>query len=201
VIEVVGYVASSLVVLSLTMTSVVRLRWISLIGSLAFVAYGALIESIPIIITNLAIAIINLWFLRKELGGHRDLGAVVVPIDSPFLIDFVHFHLADIRRFQPTFDMPTGDDAMCVLLTRDGLPAGAVIGHRRGDELEIELDYVLRAYRDSRLGTWLFGAGSGVFRAQGITRLVSGPGTDLHPGYLQRMGFQRVGDRLVLDIG
>lgn len=198
--EAVGYVASALVVLSLTMASVVRLRWISLVGSLAFVVYGVLIESIPIIITNAAIAVINVWFLRKELGHHRDLGAVVVPIDSPFLVDFVHFHLADIRRFQPTFEMPSGDDAMCVLLTRDSLPAGALIGRRNGDELAIVLDYVLRPYRDSRLGTWLFGRGSSVFRTNGIARLVSGPGADLHPGYLQRMGFQRDGDRYVLDI-
>jgi hypothetical protein len=200
VTDAVGYVASALVVLSLTMTSVVRLRWISLVGSITFVAYGVLIESVPIVITNVSIAAINVWFLRKELGYHRDLGAVVVPIDSPFLADFVHFHLADIRRFQPNFEMPHGDDAMCVLLTRDGLPAGAVIGRRRGNELEIVLDYVLRAYRDSRLGTWLFGRGSGVFRTHGVTRLVTGPGADLHPGYLQRMGFQRDGERYALDI-
>ena len=43
--EIVGYVASALVVLSLTMTSVVRLRTISLAGSIVFVVYGILIES------------------------------------------------------------------------------------------------------------------------------------------------------------
>jgi hypothetical protein len=69
--EVVGYVASALVVLSLAMTSVVRLRMISLVGSVAFVVYGVLIESVPIVLTNVAIAALNLWFLRNELGGHR----------------------------------------------------------------------------------------------------------------------------------
>ncbi len=45
------------------MTSVVRLRMLSLAGSVAFVVYGILIESIPIIVTNGAIALINVWFL------------------------------------------------------------------------------------------------------------------------------------------
>ena len=66
--EIIGYVASLLVVVSLAMTSVVRLRTISLVGSVAFVVYGVLISSVPILITNAAIAVLNVWFLRAELG-------------------------------------------------------------------------------------------------------------------------------------
>ncbi len=51
-VELVGYIASALVVASLAMTSVVRLRMVSLVGSLVFVIYGALLPSIPIILTN-----------------------------------------------------------------------------------------------------------------------------------------------------
>ena len=197
--EIVGYVASALVVLSLTMQSVVRLRAISLVGSITFVVYGIFIESVPIVITNSAIACINIWFLRAELGLRRDLGAVVVEPDAPFLVDFVDFHLADIHRFQPTFEMPTGD-VVCILLTRDALPAGALIGVRRDDALDIVLDYVLRAYRDSRLGTWLFGPGAAVFRSAGIRRVTSPPGDDVHRAYLERMGFTPNGDHYELDL-
>jgi hypothetical protein len=197
--ELVGYVASALIVLSLAMTSVVRLRTISLVGSVAFCTYGVLIGSVPIVVTNVAIACLNVWFLRAELGHRRDLGAVVVPDDSPFLADFVHFHLADIRRFQPTFEMPERG-AFCVILTRDGLPAGAFVGRRDGNQLEVVLDYALRPYRDSRLGRWLFGQGSTVFRDAGITRLVTRPGDDTHRGYLERMGFVSTGDRYALDL-
>lgn len=201
--ELVGYLASVLVVTSLAMTSVVRLRSISLIGSVTFVGYGALIGSVPLILTNSAIAGLNIWFLRAELGHRRDLGAVVVPADSPFLADFVQFHLDDIRRFQPTFEMvaPDDPDAVCVILTRDGLPAGALVGRRHGDgELEILLDYVLRAYRDSRLGRWLYGRGAGVFRGRGITRLVTRPGQTVHLSYLQQVGFSAEGGRYVLEL-
>jgi hypothetical protein len=187
--ELVGYVASALVVASLAMTSVVRLRTISLFGSVTFVAYGVLIESIPIMVTNAAIAVLNTWFLSRELGGRRDLGAVVVPPDSPFLLDFLTHHASDIATFQPDYDLGDPFD-FALVLTRDGLPAGVVLGNRDSDQLDIDLDYVLKAYRDSRLGSWLYGRGSAVFRSAGITQLSSAAGRESHPGYLVRMGFR-----------
>jgi hypothetical protein len=197
--ELVGYAASALVVLSLTMRSVVRLRMISLVGSVTFVVYGVLIESVPIMITNGSIAVINVWFLRKELGHRRDLGAVAVPLDSPFMQDFVAYHLADIQRLQPEFSIPE-TDAYCLLLNRDGLPAGALIGRRREDLLEITLDYVLAPYRDSRLGRWLFGPGRRIFRDAGIRRVVAAPNNEQHRRYLEAAGFRRDGDRYALDL-
>lgn len=188
--EIVGYVASALVVASLAMTSVVRLRAISLVGSAVFVVYGVLIESIPIIITNTAIAGLNVWFLTRELGGKRDLGVVVVPPDSPFLADFLRHHTPDIRDFQPDFD-PSRTADLSMVLMRDGLPAGVVRGNRDpdGETLHLTLDYVLKSYRDSRLGNWLFGRGSTVFRNEGITRIVTAGDTDAHREYLRRIGF------------
>ena len=95
-----------------------------LFGLHGAVATGlVLIGSVPIVITNVAIAIINVWFLRNELGGHRTLGATEVPVDAPFLVDFLQYHLADIRRF-----------------------------HRDGHLLEtIEVQYTLRRETDGRL--------------------------------------------------
>ena len=195
--EIVGYVASLLVVVSLAMTSVVRLRTISLAGSVTFVAYGLLIGSPPIVVTNGAIAVINVWFLSRELAGGSargvDLGATVIRPDSPYLHDFVRYHLADIHRFQPDFTAPTtepADDAFALLLTRDGLPAGLVLGRRHGPLLDVDLDYVMAAYRDSRLGRWLYGAGADVLRTEGIESVRATALTDTHRRYLLRSGFR-----------
>lgn len=199
--ELVGYLASALVVVSLAMTSVVRLRAISLVGSLAFVAYGVLIESIPIVVTNAAIAVLNVWFLRSELGGRRALAAVVVPVDSPYLVDFLRYHLPDIHRFQPSFELDPEPSSLAMLLMRDGLPAGALIGRQEGAELRVQLDYVTKPYRDSRISTWLYGKGSGVFRRLGIDRISTEPGTEPHSAYLVRNGFTRAGSRFERVLG
>jgi hypothetical protein len=198
-VELVGYVASALIVLSLAMTSVVRLRWISLAGSVTFTVYGVLIGSIPIVLTNAAIAVINVWYLRRELSASIDLGVSLVDPRGVFLTDFLRFHSDDIRRFQPDFP-PPGPDDLAFLLYRDGLPAGVLIGRREGEQLEVTLDYVLEEYRDSRLGRWLFGKGSSALTGAGIRRLVSHSGTELHLAYLERMGFRPRDGRFELDL-
>ena len=204
--EMLGYAASAIVVTSLTMSSVVRLRGLSLFGSTAFFIYGLLIESVPIMLTNVAIATINVWFLTKEFRkGGVDLGVSRIRADSPFLLDFISFHAGDIGAFQPDFAMPVGDNVVALLLTREGLPAGALIGRQELDILHVDLDYVLAAYRDSRLGDWLYRDHSKVFRSLGISELRAEATTDTHDRYLIRMGFERTAstdtDEFVLSLG
>ena len=40
-------------------------------------------------ITNAAVAALKIWFLRKEFAPNRDLGAVPIAPDAPFLLDFL----------------------------------------------------------------------------------------------------------------
>jgi hypothetical protein len=198
-VELIGYLASALVVASLAMTSVVRLRIVSLVGSLVFVAYGVLLPSVPIILTNAAVAVLNIWFLRKEFAPNRDLGAVPIAADAPFLLDFLRSHAVDIDSFHPGFSGPVAGDLVLVL-TRDGMPAGALVGTPEDRTLRVRLDYVMHAYRDSRIGRWLYGKGSVVFTDAGFDRLVADPGTAAHRQYLLGVGFTETPDGLVLAL-
>ncbi len=199
-VELVGYAASALVVASLAMTNVVRLRSISLVGSVTFVVYGLLLGSVPIIVTNAAVAVLNIWFLRKELGGGRALGTTPIDPQAPFFADFIGSHLEDIRRSQPEFTGSAPAD-LALVLTRDGLPAGALVGRRVGEQLELTLDYVMAAYRDSHIGTWLYGPGAKVLRGAGVEQVVATPTTAVHRTYLLGVGFRDVGGgRLVRDL-
>jgi len=196
-VDALGYVASGLVILSLSMRSVVRLRMISLCASATILAYGVLIDAVPIIVTNVCLVALNIYFLVQEFrrGGsseRADLGVSRIRPDSPFLRDFVEYHIDDIRSFQPSFTMPAGDDVVSLVLNRDGLPAGLIVGRRqgeRGDTLRIDLDYVMREHRDSRLGRWLYSGGSDVFEQLGISRLCADASTEAHHKYLRRVGF------------
>jgi hypothetical protein len=199
VVELIGYVASALVVASFAMKSVVRLRVVSLVGCVVFVTYGALLGSIPIILTNAAAGVLHLWFLRREFGQQRDLGAVPIAADAPFLLDFLASHRADIARFHPGFDKPEPGDFVR-LLVRDGLPAGAFVATPDGAILRLRLDYVMHAFRDSRIGSWLYGAGADVFTRAGFTTIVAEPESEAVRHYLVRSGFTEQGGRLVLQL-
>ena len=59
-LEAVGYIASVLVAVSLTMTSIIKLRIINMIGAIAFVIYGLLISAYPVALVTGIIVFINI---------------------------------------------------------------------------------------------------------------------------------------------
>jgi hypothetical protein len=61
--EYIGYFASGIVLLSFLMGNIFVLRIINTIGCGFFIFYGILLESIPIILTNSAIVLINAYYL------------------------------------------------------------------------------------------------------------------------------------------
>ena len=62
-IEWIGYMASFFVLTSFLMKNIKTLRYVNTIGCLFFVGYGFLLDSWPIIITNLAITLVNFYYL------------------------------------------------------------------------------------------------------------------------------------------
>ncbi|MCC3867161.1 YgjV family protein [Terrisporobacter mayombei] len=68
-IELVGYAASILIVISLTMTDMYKLRIINSIGCLMFVIYGLNVGAYPVALANAIIIIINIYNLYKLRGS------------------------------------------------------------------------------------------------------------------------------------
>ncbi|MCW5953816.1 MAG: YgjV family protein, partial [Propionibacteriaceae bacterium] len=108
-IEIIGYVASILIVASLAMTSVLRLRTLSLLGSIAYVVYGVLLSAWPIVVANAVIAALNIWNIYRELTSKKELGVSPIAVDAPYLADFLQAHQDDIDKFQPGVRPEDGD--------------------------------------------------------------------------------------------
>ncbi len=64
-IEILGYIASALILLSFMMKEPLKLRIIGLIGSSLFCIYGFCIHSYPTAIMNLGVALVNAYYLIK----------------------------------------------------------------------------------------------------------------------------------------
>ncbi len=64
-VEWVGYAASALIVVSLIMTSVVKLRIVNTAGCALFVVYGLIVGAYPVAIANALIVCINLYHLYR----------------------------------------------------------------------------------------------------------------------------------------
>lgn len=64
--EFIGYAASALVLLAFLMKNIRTLRIINSLGCILFVIYGVMLDSIPVIITNAAILLVNFYYLFIE---------------------------------------------------------------------------------------------------------------------------------------
>lgn len=64
-VEWIGYAASILIVISLMMTSIIKLRIINSIGCFLFVIYGIYVKAYPVAISNAVIILINIYNLYK----------------------------------------------------------------------------------------------------------------------------------------
>src|SRR4028119_64267 len=101
VLEIMGYVASVLVAVSLMMSSILRLRLINLVGSAAFTVYGVLIHAYPVAVVNLIIVLINLYYLRQMLGSREYFKLLRVQPGSEYLAAFLDFRRARGQRGRP----------------------------------------------------------------------------------------------------
>lgn len=188
--EIIGYVASALVAISLMMTSILRLRIINLVGAVFFTLYGLLIGSIPVAAVNVFIVGINLYYLYRIFGTKEYFRLLEVDNHSKYLRYFLTFHQDEIRRFLPSFAYRPTREQLTFFVLRDLVPAGLFIGEREGeDTLRVILDFVIPGYRDFKIGSFVFSEQAEFFRRRGIERIISDGGTKEHAQYLRRMGF------------
>ncbi|MGF1748287.1 YgjV family protein [Vibrio cionasavignyae] len=75
-VEILGYAASIMVAISLTMKDIVKLRVLNFIGCALFTAYGLAIDSMPVVITNGFIACVNVYFLAKMMQEKKAVKSV-----------------------------------------------------------------------------------------------------------------------------
>lgn len=65
IVELVGYLGSILVVVSVLMTSMVKLRIVNSIGASIFTVYALIIQSYPTALMNFSLVVINLYYLAR----------------------------------------------------------------------------------------------------------------------------------------
>lgn len=192
-LELVGYLASVLIAISLTMRSILKLRLINLIGAACFTVYGVLIAAYPVAVLNGLIVGINLYYLYEMKRSKSFYTVLETGHDAAYLDMFLRHYAEDIRRFFPSFEDNPGERHLVWFILRDLLPVGLFIAAPKGKgTLLVELDYVIPGYRDLQPGRFLYEQQSERFGARGISYLETVPETDAQRQYLRRMGFEPV---------
>ena len=203
-LEIVGWVGSALVIVSLAQARVLRFRVLNLVGAALAVVYNAALAIWPFAAMNLVIAVIDVYWLRRLLVARHDPAAYSVVEVGPgdaYLGHVIDVHLEDIRRFQPTYVAPPGDTSRwAFLVQRDAETVGAVVVRDAGGgDAVVELDYVTERFRDCTPGEFVYGR-SGVFAEHGVRRLLAGAELATQTSYLRRVGFRDEAGTWVRDV-
>ncbi|MBR1637753.1 MAG: YgjV family protein [Treponema sp.] len=192
-IEMIGYFGSFLVIVSMLMTSVVKLRIINTVGSVIFCGYAICIHSYPTAAMQLCLIAINIINLYKLMNTKKEYTAVNVKAEDGFLNHFLDENFSDIAHFFPDCSKPSSDDEVILIMCGQN-PAGVFVASKENDDspgaLFIKLDYTTPAYRDTSAAKFLFD----FLKSQGVQKLSTKTIIPAHKRYLKKMGFEQNGE-------
>ncbi len=189
--ELLGYVASALIAMSMMMSSVLWLRVINLTGAVAFTIYGLLIHAYPVAALNGLIVFVNGGYLLRMLTTKEYFQLLQLEPQSDYLEYFLGFYRADILKLVPDFQYQPVENQVTLFILRDCKPVGVFIAVETSvGVLRVVLDFVIPRYRDLKVGRYLFVDQAEFFRARGITEIVVRSRTKEFASYLLKVGFE-----------
>jgi len=197
VLEWIGYSGSVIVAVSLTMSSIKKLRWYNLTGAAVFSFYGFAIGAYPVGLLNLFIVVADSYYIYKMYSIHESFKSLTVNAGDPYLNYFIDYYQVEINRFFPDFNKSSfknTENTFALLLLRNASVAGIFIGEKEGERLHVLIDFVTTEYRDLKPGDFIYKKNIELIKEQGIIQIISNTEKLIHQKYLLRMGFEKQTD-------
>ncbi len=190
--ELIGYLGSVLIAVSLMMKNIFYLRRINLFGAATFAVYGLLVGAIPVFILNSFISIVDIYYIieAKRAKAYFTL-LPIVQSNDPLLKKFLKFYKEDIKLFFPEFKENKIEEDKSFFILRNLVPVGLFVYREISDtEILIELDYAIPDYRDLKNARFVYFAQSNHFSKKGYKILTSETSVPAHKKYLRKIGFK-----------
>lgn len=186
-----GYIGSGIIALSMTMNSILKFRWINLVGAATFATYGLLIGAYPVLILNGFILTVDIFYLIKIYTKKQLFDTLEVKSDSSYLRKFLEFYHDDIQKCYPGFSYKPEMNTISFFVLRNTLVAGLFLAHiDENNNLCVGLDYATPAYRDYKNGRFVLNLLQSEFMNKGFTKVVASGNTPMHRKYLKKLGFK-----------
>lgn len=181
--ELIGYAGSALVLVSLLMSSIYKLRVLNALGSLIFCVYAFKIHSIPTAIMNICLVGIDVYYLIRLLSPQQKTFSCIEVSRNDATVKYLLEHFSeDIVKY---FDSNSIEAADMVMLVYDNETiAGLLAGANEGDGLRIILDYSTPQYRDCKVALYLYEKLAGSYK-----RLVYAGSNEKHIPFCLKMGY------------
>ncbi len=186
-IELFGYLGSILVVVSMLMSSVIKLRIINIIGSVISGTYALIIGSFPLALMNICLIIINVYNIYKLKKQSHKYEIVKGDIQDSFFKYFANLHGDDIKNYFSDFlaEKVSGDTVYYVFCNE--MPVGLFVGNKKDDKLDVVVDYTVPSYRDCSVAKFLYIA----IKNEGFNQLEINKPTEKHTLFLNKMNYEK----------
>lgn len=191
-IECFGYLGSILVVISMLLTSVKKLRIVNMTGSTIFAIYALIIHSYPTALMNFALVAINFYRIFQLSKKEKHFRVVEGTGHDPVIRDLLQYYREDLLKHFPDLEIEGGVDcSVSYLVLVDTTPAGFLIGNRvEAGTVDILADYATPVYQDCSVGEYLYKE----LPKHGVKRLTLRVSTVDHEPYMLKMGFAKTGE-------
>lgn len=190
-IEIIGYIGSALIAISLMMKNIFYLRRINLLGASTFAVYGLMTGTIPVFILNSFISLVDIYYILETKRKKEYF--TLLPIEQkngPLLKKFLSFYKKDIEHFFPNFNSSKIEEDKSFFILRNLIPVGLfAYKELSSTEILIELDYAIPDYRDLKNARFIYFAQSNHFNKNGYKVLKAESTIKAHQKYLKKVGF------------
>lgn len=199
IVQVVGYIASVLLAISLLVTNDFKFRWLNTFGCISFVIYGILINALPIILTNSILLVINLFYLIRIYRTKENFDLLEIKRDDKLVNKFLSFYHDDIKYYFPDFKLNDLDGGICFVVLRDIVIANIFAANIfENGKAFVTINYTVPKYRDYKVGKFIFEKEKKYLVSKGIkTIMYKDIARKDHEKFLGIMGFKKehLGDK------
>lgn len=186
-----GYLASLLLIIALLVSNDLKFRWFNAAGNVAFIAYAIIIGSIPVLITNCILLVINGVYLVKVYRRQENFDLIEFSGEENMIGKFIDFYQEDIKAFFPGFRKEQLKGRLNFVVLRDLVIANmfSAAVSDNGDA-EVVINYTLKKYRDYKVGRYIFEKENNFLVSKGVKRIVYKQEINKdHQRFLKVMGF------------
>lgn len=181
--EIIGYSGTLLVVLSMMMTSVIKLRIINICGSILSMTYAIISNTWPIVLMNGALIIINILQLIRSFSRKLNFNYKKVSTNELSFKHFMEIYKNDLDKHFNKITISGKEEVFLVFI--DTELVGVLVGVKNNNRFNVIIDYAIPKYRDMSIGKYLYPK----LKEHGIEIIIQSSGIKKHNKYLVSMGF------------
>lgn len=142
---------------------------------------------------NLAIGCVNIVHICRGRFAKNTFKVLEINNDDSLLKPFLDHYQADIKHMFPEYTQSDRQYDCALMILRNMNIAGVFLANNDSDgNLFVDLDYVIPAYRDCKVGDFLFNQQRNVFKQHGYSNITAITGSARHSKYLKRIGFKEI---------